>query len=149
MSQTIVICKPDVFDRIPRNPDYDTLRKPLPEAEVFLEYVKKCLESKGLQIGEQRRETMTVQRAGEHYLEHKNKPEQYSSLQTSMSRAPSHIMCLEGKNAQRLAREVIMDLRIEFLKTPKISRANMLHASGDEYWAKYEVDLHFPKQKKT
>lgn len=144
MSQTIVICKPDVFDHIKRNPEYDALIKDLPEAEVFVDYVKSYLVSKGLTISQEKREVMSIDIAAKHYDWHKNNPERFEFLKKMMSSWISHVMLVEWENAQPIARQAIMDLRIEFLKTPKQARHNMMHASGNIEEAEYEVLLHFP-----
>lgn len=144
MNQTIVICKPDVFNPIERNPEYDALLKELLGAEEFVSYVKNKLQDLWLTLWNEKREIMPLEIVEKHYDEHKDIPTKFEFLKTMMTSGVSHVMLFEWENAQSIARQAIMDLRIEFLKTPKQARHNMMHASGNAEEAAYEVDLHFP-----
>jgi nucleoside diphosphate kinase len=60
-----------------------------------------------------------------------------------MTSGPSYLMLIEWKDAHKIIRALIMEIREEFLVTPKVARRNMTHASWNLEEAKFEVELHF------
>jgi nucleoside diphosphate kinase len=131
-----------VFIHIDRD-EYSQLKKELPEAEKFIEYIQWKIRELNLSIISERKEVLTESVVAEHYAEHRNSPDKFNGLLKSMTSGSSYLMLIEWENAQKLIRALIMDIREEFLATPKVARRNMTHASWNIEEAKMEAQLHF------
>lgn len=142
MEQTVVILKPDVFIREERD-EYSQLKKELPEADKFIEYIQWKIRELNLKIIREKKEILSESVVAEHYAEHKNIPDKFNGLLKSMTNGPSYLMLIEWENAQKLMRALIMETREEYLITPKVARRNMTHASWNLEEAKMEAKLHF------
>lgn len=142
MEQTVVILKPDVFV-IEQRDEYSLLKKELPEAEKFIEYVKSRINELNLSVITERKEQLSEEIVAEHYKEHKDNVAKFNSILWNMTFGTSYLILIEWDNAQSIIRALIMDIREEFLMTPKVARRNMIHASGNLGAAKFETELHF------
>lgn len=142
MEQTVVIIKPDVFV-IQERDEYSQLKKELPTAELFIEYVQWKINSLDLTVINERKEQLSREIVAEHYKEHKDNIAKFNSILGNMTFWPSYLMLVEWENAQELGRNMTLEIREEFLATPKVARRNMIHASANLEEAKDEVKLHF------
>ena len=142
MEQTVVILKPDVFIKEERD-EYSQLKKELPDGDIFINYVKEKISNLDLKIVEERKEILSEEVVAIHYQEHKNNSDEFNGLLKSMTSWPSYLMLIEWENTQKIIRALIMEIREEFLVTPKVARRNMTHASWNLEEAKFEAELHF------
>lgn len=142
MEQTVVIIKPDVFV-IEQRDEYSQLKKELPGSDIFIKYVINKISQLDLSVTKQKKEKLSQEIVEEHYKEHKNNPEKFNSILWNMTFWPCYLMCIEWINAQQLIRDLIREIREEFLATPKVARRNMIHASANISEAQDEVKLHF------
>lgn len=142
MEQTVVIIKPDVFVLEERD-EYSQLKKELPSPEEFIKYVLEKISEINLNIWKQRKEQLSHEIVAQHYKEHKDNVAKFNSILWNMTFGPSYLICVEWINAQKLIRDLIREIRAEFLATPKVARRNMIHASANLEEAQDEVKLHF------
>ncbi len=142
MEQTVVIIKPDVFV-VEERDEYSQLKKELPKSEEFIEYVKLRISELNLSVITERKEQLSEEIVAEHYKEHKDNAAKFNSIIWNMTFWPSYIILIEWENSQSRIRALIMDIREEFLTTPKVARRNMIHASENLEAAKFEAKLHF------
>jgi nucleoside diphosphate kinase len=142
MEQTVIIIKPDVFV-IEKRDEYSQLKKELPEADKFIEFVRGKINSLGLSVINERKEQLSREIVAEHYKEHKDNITKFNSILGNMTFWPSYLLLIEWEDSQKLIRTMIEAIREEFLLTPKVSRRNMIHASANLEEAKFESNLHF------
>lgn len=142
MEQTVVILKPDVFIKEERD-EYSQLKKELPRAEKFIEYVQWKITELNLVILNERKEQLSKELVAVHYQEHKDNPAKFNSILNNMTFWPCYLMLIEWIDSQKVIRALIMEIREEFLSTAKVARRNMIHASGNLDAAKFEAELHF------
>ena len=142
MEKTVVIIKPDVFI-VQERDEFSQLKKELPEAEKFIEYVKWRITELNLKIIKERKEQLSHKIVSEHYKEHKDNIAKFNSILWNMTFWPCFLMLIEWQDAQKIIRELIMKIRMEFLATPKVARRNMIHASANLEEGKFEAKLHF------
>ena len=142
MEETIILLKPDIFCKKERV-ECDELKQELPDALEFIAYVKTQLEFLGLDVLQEKKEILDLSIIEKHYAEHKANTEKFNFLKWYISSWPCYIMLVWWDNAIKSARWLIMNIREEFLKTPKLARKNMTHASDREEAANYEKSLYF------
>lgn len=142
MEQTVVILKPDVFIQEERD-EYSQLKKELPRAEKFIEYIQWRITELNLVILSERKEQLSKELVAVHYQEHKDNPAKFNSILNNMTFWPCYLMLIEWIDSQKVIRALIMEIREEFLSTAKVARRNMIHASGNLDAAKFEAELHF------
>ncbi len=145
MQHTLVMLKPDVFMDLERIPEYDSLKKPLGTPEEFLAVVKWYIEDLGFEIIAEKFEVLSQDTIETHYDEHKDAPAKFIFLKWYIWSGPCHAMIVQWEDAISKCRQLIMDIRAEYLETPKDARKNMTHASANPADAEREIKLHFNK----
>ncbi len=145
MQHTLVMLKPDVFMDLERIPEYDTLKKPLGTPDEFLTIVKWYIEDLGFEIIAEKFEVIPQEIIEAHYDEHRDSPNKFNFLKWYISAGPCHAMVVQWEDCIAKCRQLIMDIREEYLETPKDARKNMTHASANATDAEREIKLHFNK----
>ncbi len=143
MEYSVVILKPDVFISFDRTESYDFLKKPLGSSDEFIAVVQKYIRWIWCSIIEEREEVLSQSSIELHYNEHKDIPAKFSFLKSYIWSGPSYIMLVWWDNAIVQCRQLIMDIREEYLENPKIARKNMTHASANSWDAQREIEIHF------
>lgn len=133
MSQTLILVKPDAFERALTG-------------EVLARF-----ERKGLRIAALKKLTATEQIANEHYAEHKKKPF-FGELVDFITGGPLVAAVLEGPEAVKAARQLIGatnpveaapgSIRGDFALEVTF---NMVHGSDSEESAAREIAIWFPE----
>jgi len=146
MQHTLVMLKPDVFMDLERIPEYDSFKKPLGTPDEFLAVVKWYIEGLGFEIVTEKFEVIPKETIEAHYDEHRGSPAKFNFLVKSyIGAGPCHAMVVQWEDAIAKCRQLIMDIRAEYLETPKDARKNMTHASANAADAEREIKLHFNK----
>ena len=133
MSQTLILVKPDAFERSLTG-------------EVIARF-----ERKGLRLQALKMLTATEEIANEHYAEHTDKPF-FGELVSFITGGPLVAAVLEGPNAIEAARQVIGStnpveaapgsIRADFALEVTF---NMVHGSDSEESAEREISIWFPE----
>lgn len=143
MSQkTLIIFKPDVFDRDYLRTGTDVLRKELPLPKEFINKIKDLLEKEWFTIEAEKKDKLSREKAIKHYEEHKNSKNDFNWLIDYFTSAEILIWIVSWENVISRCRELVYDIRWEYLDFVK-ARKNMLHASDSPESARREIKLHF------
>ncbi len=134
MQQTLVIIKPDAVNR------------------CLVGEVVKRFEKKGLQIKAMKMEMLQPYILKEHYAHLKDK-EFYEELIKFMSKIPSILMVLKGKEAVSVVRKMVGPTKGREAPPGTIrgdysvsNQSNVVHASDSEENAKIEIERFFKKE---
>lgn len=133
MSQTLILVKPDAFERALTG-------------EVLARF-----ERKGLRIAALKKITATEQIANDHYAEHKEKPF-FGELVDFITGGPLVAAVLEGPEAVKAARQLIGATNPVEAETGSIRgdfalevTFNMVHGSDSDESAAREIAIWFPE----
>lgn len=132
IERTLAIIKPDAVER------------------KLVGKIISCYEEEGFRMVAMRRERLTIDDAGDFYMEHKGKPF-YESLVNYMSSGPVILMVLEGENAIQKNREVMGATNPAQAAPGTIRKAyglsiekNSVHGSDSPSSAAREIEFFFP-----
>lgn len=143
--------KPDAFN--PNNPrsEYDKLKKDLPENPYdFISYVISRLKDNDFEIVKEKEYKLDIETAERHYEEHRNsfspvfKERTFDTLVEYMASGNSYWIIFYWEDAVKKGREILSDIRNEYLVIPKC-RYNMTHAADSIESANREIMIHFPE----
>lgn len=143
--------KPEAYNPLDTRSENDALKKPLLNIKKFINYIKSSLEKEWLEIITEKETTLSSEIAWKHYEEHfwiwcnvfnENK---FDFLVNQMTSGKSYWIVFSWKNAIKKWREVLINIRDEFLIDRKKARLNMTHASDSIESANREILLHFPE----
>lgn len=144
--------KPDAYRPLEIRSQNDALKKPLIAIKDFINYVKFRLEEKKLEIIEEKEYILSPEIAWKHYEEfiwvfdEKYNEYKFDFLLKHMTSWKSYWIIFYWENAIKKWREVLINIRDEFLENRKMARLNMTHASDSFESAKREILLHFPEK---
>lgn len=142
--------KPDAYRPNDIRSENDALKKPLPNIEDFINYVKSSLREEWLEIITEKETILSSEIAWKHYEEHfwvwcdVFKENKFDFLVKQMTSWKSYWIVFAWENSIKKWREVLVNIREEFLVDRKKARLNMTHASDSIESANKEILLHFP-----
>ncbi|MDD2870596.1 MAG: nucleoside-diphosphate kinase [Candidatus Gracilibacteria bacterium] len=143
--------KPDAFNPLQTRDENNKLRKALPENPYdFVELVKNKLKEKDLEIINEREYRLNYETSEKHYIEHKNNTnsnftkDSFEGLLQFMISGKSYWIIFYGEDAIKKGRQILTDIRQEYLVNPKC-RYNMTHAADSIESANREIMIHFPE----